>query len=191
MAKTTKRHYWLREDFDEIMGLWPGSDMGRPGAADSSMSLFYPKSLKGATGELKLRGLDCTEADLMLLAERGVVSPDRGHSLVTDDEGNVGTQPSSGITYWTKEAIDAAANWLYDNDRWGHWTHFCWVANLRFGQAVRAHRYMCARHDLGVRTSFDVVGVVTVIDPPDNPETSDDYARVRFYPAGTKVEVQG
>ena len=64
------------------------------------------------------------------------------------------------------------------------------MANLRFGQAVRAHRYMCARHDLGVRTSFDVVGVVTVIDPPDNPEHSDDYARVRFYPQGTKVEVQ-
>ncbi len=180
-----KRHYWLREDFDELMGVLPGNDLAHPGSSDSSMSLAYPKSLKGAAAELKLRGLTCDEADLALLAEKGIVTPQQGQSLVSDHRGNVGTVPSSKITFWTKDNVDAAAEWLYENERWNSWTHFCWVANLRFGQAVRAHRYMCARHDLGFTTSFDALGVVSVIEPPDNP---DAYARVRFYPKGTKVE---
>lgn len=182
-----KRHYWLREDFDELMGVLPGDGM-YPGARDSSMSLTYPKSTKGAAAELKLRGLQCDEATLIFLADKGIVTPERGHSVVSDDKGNVSTVPSGVIAYWSKETIDAAAEWLYANDQWSHWTHFCWVSNLRYGQAVRAHRYMCARHGLGWVTSFDALGVVTVIEaPPVN--GPDDYARVRFYPQGTKVEV--
>jgi hypothetical protein len=182
-----KRHYWLREDFDELMGLLPGNDLADPGSADSSISLACPKSLKGAAAELKLRGLKCDEADLAFLADKGIAKPQRGQSLVSDDQGNVGTVPSAKVMFWSKQDIDAAAEWLYENEQWNQWTHFCWVSNLRFGQAVRAHRYMCARHNLGFTTSFDALGVVTVIEAPDDP---DDYARVRFYPKGTKVEVR-
>lgn len=180
----SKRHYWLREDFDELMGLLPGNDLALPGSADSSISLAYPKSLKGAAAELKLRGLKCDEADLALLADNGIVTPQRGRSLASDDQGNVDMVPSAKVMFWAKENIDAAAEWLYENEHWDSWTHFCWVANLRFGQAVRAHRYMCARHNLGFTTSFDALGVVTVIEAP---EDSNEYARVRFYPRGTKV----
>jgi len=183
---TPKRHYWLREDFDELMALLPGNDMALPGSSDSSMSLIYPKSIKGAVGELKLRGLDCDEALLAKLADEGVIEPNRGRSIVTDQQGNVGTVPSERLVLWTKQNIDTAAQWLYDNEHWNSWTHFCWVSNLQYGQAVRAHRYMCARHSLGWVTSFDAMGVVTMIEPPENPN---DYARVRFYPKGTKVEV--
>lgn len=182
----SKRHYWLRSDFDELMGLLPGGDLARPGSRDSSMSLVYPKSTKGAAAELKLRGLECDESVLAQLVEQGVIEPERGRALVSDQQGNVGTVPSERLVLWTKENIDDAAEWLYDNDRWSHWTHFCWVSNLRYGQAVKAHRYMSARYDLGFTTSFDALGVVTVVEPSEDP---DDYARVQFYPKGAKVEV--
>jgi len=84
-------------------------------------------------------------------------------------------------------SLDAAAEWLYEHERWNPWTHYCWVSNLRFGQAVRAHRYMCARYNKGFSVGFDAIGLVTVIEPPDNPN---DYARVQFYPKGTRVEVK-
>jgi hypothetical protein len=182
----TKRHYWLRSDFDELMGVLAGSSLPDAGSADSSCSLAYPKSTKGAVAELKLRGLECDAMALHHLVDKGIVTPKPGHTLVNDRQGNVGIIASERLVFWGKADIDAAAEWLYDNDYWGHWTHFCWVADLRFGQAVQAHRYMCARHNLGFSIGFDAIGVVSVIEPPENPN---DYARVRFYPKGTKVEV--
>ena len=182
-----KRHFWLRGDFDELMALLPGNDLALPGWADTSISLTYPKSCKGAVAELKLRGLACDEADLEALRTQGIVTPRRGESLASDEQGNAAFAPSTKIDYWSKEDIDAAAEWLYANERWSPWTHFCWVSNLRFGQAVRAHRYMCARHNLGFSASFDVLGLVTVIEPAEDPA---GYARVRFFPQGTKVEVR-
>ena len=192
MNKTTetgqvKKHYWLRPDFAEAMQLIPGNDLGLPGSSNSSMSLAYPKTSSGAVAELKLRGLKCDEADLAALIAEGIVTPRRGESMVCDEKGNVGFVPSLKVAYWSADDIDAAAEWLYEHERWNPWTHFCWVSNLRFGQAVRAHRYMCARYNKGFSVGCDAIGLVTVIEPPDDPA---DYARVRFYPKGTKVQVQ-
>lgn len=164
-----KRHYWLREDFKELMSVLRIDGHEFPGDRKSSASLTYPKNIEGAFRELRLRGLECDAATLMELVEKRIVLPKGDMSNLE----------------WSEEDIDAAAEWLNESQRWGPWTHFCWVANLRYGQAVQAHRYMCARHGLGFSMSFDALGVVTVIEPAENP---DDYARVRFYPKGTKVE---
>lgn len=180
-----KAHYWLREDFDELIGVIPGADLPMRGDRDASCSLVYPKSTKGAAAELKLRGLQCDESLLARLVDEGVVEPERGHSLVSDQQGNVGTVPSERLIMWSKKAIDAAAEWLYDNEHWGSWTHFCWVANLRYGQAVKAHRVTCIKYGLGFHVGFDVPGLVTVIEPA---REEDGYARIAFHPMGTKLE---
>jgi hypothetical protein len=177
--KREKRHYWLREDFDRLMDLLPAADremllqMGAslelPGDRSRSTSLVYPKTIEGAFRELRMRGLKCDAADLMRLVEQRIV------------------QPAGELSdlQWSKDDIDAAAEWLYENERWDSWTHFCWVCNLRFGQCVQAYRVAAARFGWGFSHSFDPLGRVTVIEPPDDP---DDYARVRFFPKGTKVE---
>lgn len=180
-----KRHYWVREDFDELIGVIPGADIPMRSDHDASCSLVYPKSTKGAAAELKLRGLECDEALLAKLVDEGVIEPDRGQSIVTDQQGNVGTVPSERLVLWTKQNIDAAAEWLYDNDRWTSWTHFCWVSNLRYGQAVKAHRVTCIKYDLGFHVGFDVPGLVTVIEPARD---QGGYARVQFHPMGTRLE---
>ena len=135
--------------------------------------------------KLRLRGLTCDEALLAKLADEGIVNPKRGESLKADDEGNATFEPSAVILDWSKDDIDAAAEWLYENEYWNSWTHFCWVANLRYGQAVKAHRVTCARYQLGFSLGFDVLGLVTVIKPH---KEEGDYARVQFYPHGTVVE---
>jgi hypothetical protein len=180
--KQEKRHYWLREDFDRLMDLLPAADremllqMGAsldfPGDRSRSTSLVYPKTIEGAFRELRMRGLKCDAADLMHLVEQRIV------------------QPAGELSdlQWGKEDIDAAALWLYENERWDSWTHFCWVCNLRFGQCVQAYRVAAARFGWGFSQSFDPLGRVTVIEPPDDP---DDYARIRFFPKGAKVEPKG
>ncbi|MBM4017149.1 MAG: hypothetical protein FJ288_02285 [Planctomycetes bacterium] len=184
-ARKTKRHYWLREDFDHLMGLLPGADRAWPDSGKSASSLFYPKHTEGAVAELKLRGLKCDGYLLTELAEKDIVNPGRGHSLVSDNEGNVHTVPSSRILYWSKADIDLVAEHLYQDERnWTPWTHFCWVANLRFGQVAKAHRVAAARYGLGFSVGWDVLGLVTVIEPP---EDSEDYAYLRFLPASAKV----
>lgn len=172
-------HYWLREDFDHLIGLLPGKDHEFPGDKSRSVSLIYPKTTEGAFRELRLRGFDVDGMDLWKLAAEGIVRPK-------------GARP--GITWtgedwleWSKEDIDAAAEWLYENGKWNSWTHFCWTGNLRYGQCVKARRVAAARYGLGFTIGFDVLGLVTVIEPPENP---DDYAHVRFFPMGTKVEPQ-
>jgi len=180
-------HFWLRKDFDELMELIPVSALPAHGAEDLSISLAYPKSVKGAVAELNLRGLTCDEADMESMVKAGIVTPRRGKSPACDERDNAHSVPSTKLTHWAASDIDAAADWLYKHERWNPWTHFCWVSNLRFGQAVLAHRYMCARYNKGFSAGFDAIGLVTVIEPPDNPA---DYARVRFYPKGVKVQVQ-
>ncbi len=172
-----KKHYWLREDFDHLMGLLPEVDEDRLRDRNSSSSLSYPKSTEGAFRELRMRGFVVDGIDLWRLAEQGIVQPK-------------GARP--GMTWtgedwldWSKDDIDAAAEWLYEDQRWGSWTHYCWVNNLRFGQAVKAHRVAAARYKLGFSTSFDVLGLVSVIEPATNP---DEYAYIRFFPQGTKLE---
>jgi len=184
--KKELRHYWLREDFDELIGVIPGADMPMAGDRDASCSLVYPKSTQGAVAELKLRGIACDGEKLLDIVAEGIVKPEAGTSLVTDAAGNVGTEPSTRILYWSKEDIDAAAEYLYGEGCWGSWTHFCWVTNLRFGQAVKAHRVACVKYGLGFALSFDVPGFVTVIDPAE--DATVNYARIRFYPMGTKLE---
>jgi len=185
---TSRKHYWLREDFEEMMRVIPEIDRRDSGSEDASCTLAYPKSTRGAVGELRLRGLTCDGDLLVKLVDDGVVDPGRGHSLVTDKEGNVGMVPSTRLLMWDRKDIDAAAEWLYENERWGSWTHFCWVSNLRYGQAVKAHRVACVKYGLGFTLSFDVPGLLTVIEP--SPECA-DYAYIRFYPMGTKLVPQG
>lgn len=167
----TKRHYWLRDDFEEMIRVIPGADMPMGADAKSSSSLVYPKNTEGAFRELRLRGLQCDAATLMELAEKQIVRPTGG---LSDLE-------------WDRDDIDAAADWLYDNQRWGSWTHFCWVSNVRFGQAVKAHRVTCARYGLGFNLSFDVLGMVTIVEPATD---SESYAWIRFCPAGTAIETK-
>ncbi len=176
----TKRHYWLREDFDVLMDLMPAEDreilkelmpegIEFPRARSSSTSLTYPKTTEGAFRELRLRGLQCSASTLLELVEQHAVSPGGEWSSLE----------------WSKDDIDQAAEWLYDNQRWTSWTHFCWVTNVRFGQAVKSRRVASARFGLPFDMSFDPLGLVTVIEPPTDP---DDYAYVRFFPRGTKIE---
>lgn len=148
-VRPQKRHYWTREDFEALIEVIPGSDMTRVGSEKSGISLVYPKHTEGAAAELKIRGLDCDGYLLQKLIDEGVVAP----KMTT------GSQP---IPVWDRNDIDTAAEWLYENDRWSSWTHFCWVANLRYGQAVKAHRVACVRNDLGFQVGFDVPGLVTV-----------------------------
>lgn len=179
-----KRHYWLREDFDHLMGLIPGSDHEFPNDRDSSSALHYPKSTEGAFRELRLRGLECDGALLQSLAEQGVCDPRRGKSLTSDDRGNPQYAPSSSIMFWEKQDIDAAAEWLDANGYRNPWTQFCWVSNLRYGQCVKARRVAAARFGVGFTMGFDVLGLVAVIEPPENP---DDYAYLRLFPKGTPI----
>ncbi len=167
-----KKYYWLREDFDVLMELLPGASMGLPGANKSGMSLFYPKHIEGAVAELKLRGLEVTPEDLDNLVATGIVKPET-------------MSGSDGIALWSKEDIDAAAEYLYENDQWSPWTHFCYVANIRFGQAVKAHRVAAARFGLGFTLGFDLPGLVSVIEPGEEP---DGYAWIKFFPRNTKLQ---
>jgi len=184
-AAAGNRHYWLREDFDHLMGLLPGTDAAQPDSSRSPISLVYPKLTQGAAAELKLRGFKCDVALLERLAEEGVVNPTRGQSVVSDNQGNVGTVPSERVMYWSKEGIDAAAEHLYEDDaNWNSWLHFCWVGNLRYGQVAKAYRVATARYDLGFSPGWDVPGLVTVIEPP---EEGEQYAYLRFLARGTKV----
>ena len=187
MDRQAHRHYWLRQDFDAMMEMVPGNDPPLPEAKDTSFSLTYPKSVKGAVAELNLRGIKCDEADMESMVKAGIVTPRHGKSPSRDERGSTHSVPSTESTCWAPSDIDAAAEWLYKHERWNPWTHFCWVSNLRFGQAVRAHRYMCARYNKGFSAGFDAIGLVTVIEPPDDPA---DYARVQFYPKGTPIELK-
>lgn len=178
-----KRHYWVREDFDHLMDLVSKVERKAieaglaekyefPGERSSSASLTYPKTTEGAYKELRLRGLKCDASTLVALVERGVVRP--------------AGEPSS--LEWSKEDIDAAAEWLYENSHWDSWTHFCWVCNLRFGQCVKAYRVAAARFGWGFSLSFDPLGRVFVVEPAEEP---DGYAFIRFYPQDAKLEPVG
>lgn len=172
-------HYWLREDFDHLIGLLPGKDHEFPGDRSRSVSLIYPKTTEGAFRELRMRGFDCDGMDLWRLAADGIVQPKGARPAIT--------WTGEDWLEWSKEDIDAAAEWLYEHCKWNSWTHFCWTANLRYGQCVKAFRVAAARYGLAFSMGFDVLGLVTVIEPPENP---DDYAYVRFFPKGMKVEPQ-
>ena len=166
-----KRHYWLREDFDHLMKLLPVRDQKSHDCRESGSSLAYAKNIKGALGELRLRGLQCDESVLMHLVDQKVVRP----------------KSDSSSPQWTKKNIDTAAEWLYEHQRWSSWTHFCWTCNLRYGQVVKAYRVAAARYDLRFSMSFEPLGLVTVIEPADSAE---DYAWVRFFQSGAKVDPQ-
>jgi hypothetical protein len=170
-ASNKKSHYWLRRDFDNLMGLLPGAEIALPNGNRLGHTLQYPKHVEGAIAELKLRGLECDAATLESLVAEGVVNPER-------------MPESDGIKMWSKDDIDAAAEYLYDHDKWSPWTAFCFVSNIRFGQAVKAYRVAAARYNLGFTLNFDLPGLVTVIEPGDSP---DDYAWITFYPGDTKL----
>lgn len=170
-----KKHYWLREDFDTLMGLLPGAEIILPHGNTLGHTLQYPKHVDGAIAELKLRGLLADRKAMEMMVAEGIVRP----FLMSD---------SAGITLWDKEDIDATADYLYENDRWSSWTHFCYVSNIRFGQAVKAYRVAAARYNLGFSLNFDLPGLVTVIEPGQTP---DDYAWVAFYPGDAKLKLDG
>lgn len=175
----SKRHYWVREDFDPLMDLLPDEDREDPNARNSSSSLVYPKSTEGAFRELRYRGLFVDGIYLWNLVEKGIVQPAGGRPGIT--------WTGEDFLNWRKEDIDAAAEWIYANDpqAWSSWTDFCWVGNLSYGQCVRAFRVAIARYNLPFSRNFEPMAVVSVIEPAEHP---DDYARVTFFPKGTKLE---
>lgn len=170
-----KKHYWLREDFDNLMGLLPGADVQLPGGNKLGHSLQYPKYTEGAIAELKLRGLLADQKVLDRMVAEGIAHPQT-------------MSGSAGILLWSKEDIDAVAEYLYENDQWSSWTHFCFVSNIRYGQAVKAYRVAAARYGLGFTLSFDLPGLVTVIEPG---QTGNDYAWIAFYPGNAKLKPEG
>jgi hypothetical protein len=147
-------HYWDRESYDELMELIPGE-----------APVEYPIGTAAAVSELKLRGLRCEPPTLLKLVGDGKV-----------DVAKIGE--------WSKAAIDAAAEVLYAAGAWDSWTHWCFVANARFGQVVKARRVASALFGLPFKFSFDCPGLVTVIEPGAD---GGEYSRVRFYPSGTQV----
>lgn len=167
-----KRHYFVREDFDELMALAPLADIPDPKDRDSSVALSYPKSIEGAFRELRFRGFQVDAADLMQLVEDKLVVPD----------GSLSSQK------WDKQHIDAAAEWLYENQKWNSWTHYCWVNNLRFGQCHKAHRAACVKYGLPMSMSWDALGLNSTVE---SPEDHNDYAFVRFFPRGTELGPTG
>lgn len=174
-----KRYYLVREDFEHLMGLLPAAEHQFPGDRKSSTSLVYPKNTEGAFRELRLRGLQCDGIQLWELAKQGIAKPVGARPMMT--------WTGEDFLEWSKEDIDAAAEWLYENQHWNPWTHFCWVTNVRYGQAVKAYRVAAARYNLPFTIGFDPLGLVTVVEPAENP---DDYAYVRFFPKGMKVGPQ-
>ncbi len=170
-----KRHYWVREDFDHLMGLLPGADRVTPNGNKQGSTLEYPKHTEGAVSELKLRGLTCDGEKLVGMVSEGIVKPE----LMAG---------SQSIYMWEKADIDAAAEHLFAKREWNSWTHFCFVGNLRFGQAVKAYRVAAAKYGLGFSMSFDILGLTTVIEPAENAAT--DYGWVKFFPADVSLDPQ-
>jgi hypothetical protein len=138
---------------------------------DAGYSLAYPKSFTGAVGELQHRGLDCPRSLLMKLVEDRVVIP-RGRG---DNQ------------EWSEEDIDEAAEWLRAYGHLNAWGHFCEVANVEFGQAVKAYRDAVSRYGLMENVTFEPLGVTVVVKPASDAITG--YATVEFYPAGASVAV--
>ncbi len=183
MAANPKPHYWLREDFDDLMDLVSQVERAAlqaglagkyklPGEHACGAVLAYPKTTAGAYRELRLRGLTCDVPMLVGLVGQGVVRP--------------AGEPSN--LQWSKHDIDAAAEWLYEEGHWDSWTHFCWVCNLRFGQCVKAYRVAAARFGWEFSLSWDLAGRVFVAEPAEEP---DAYAFIRFYPQDARLKPVG
>lgn len=164
----TKRHYWTRDDFDSLMGLLPLANQDGKDHRRSSTSLVYPKSTEGAYRELRLRGLECDQSDLLRLVADGIVSP-------SEDGDDI---------EWGKSHIDQAAEWLYEHRRWNSWTHFCFIANVSFGQCVKAYRVAVVRYNLPFMLSFEPQGLAVSVEPASD---HNQFGRIRFFPHGTKV----
>ncbi len=166
-----KRHYLLREDFDELMK-FAGDAVPDPTPRPNSGSSFdYPKNTEGAFRELRIRGLEVDGLKLWQMAKDGIVSPQGARSAMT--------WTGEDWLEWSKEDIDQAAEWLYEHERWNPWTHFCWLCNLRFAQCVKAHRLAAARYGWGWSSGFDVLGRNFYVERAKDPN---EYAFIRFLP---------
>lgn len=110
---------------------------------------------------MQVRGLNASVPALNYLIRRGLVRP-----------------PRAGRNYeWFPEQIDWAAEYLDQQEEWTATTQFCRVADLEFGQMVKAYRVAAARFGLPFRCDFELQHVVAVIEPAAAPTA---YARVRF-----------
>ena len=179
-SPSKKRHYLLREDYDQLMELPGNTKLDPEQAKRSSRALYYPKNTEGAFRELRFRGLDVDGIKLWQLATEGIVHPEGalpGMTWTGDDN-----------LEWSKEDIDQAAKWLYEHHHWNSWTHFCWVCNLRFGQCIKAHRLAAARYGWGWSGGFDVIGKNFYVERAENP---DEYAFIRFLPEDFDFEALG
>jgi hypothetical protein len=159
-----KRHYWLRDSFAHLASLTAEVTLGGLGAngADQGHSIVYPKTTLGACRELQVRGLNASVPALNDLIRRRLVRP-----------------PRAGRNYqWFPEQIDWAAEYLDQQEEWTATTQFCRVADLEFGQVVKAYRVAAARFGLPFRVDFELQHVVAVIEPASAPTA---YARVRFH----------
>lgn len=159
-----KRHYWLRDSFTHLVSLTIEVTPGRLWAngAEQGYSLVYPKTTLGACRELQLRGLNASVPALNYLIRRGLVRP-----------------PRTGRNYeWLPDQIDWAAEHFHQREEWTATTQFCRVADLEFGQVVKAYRVAAARYGLPFCLDFELRNVVAVIEPASAPTA---FARVRFH----------
>jgi len=170
-ATSVKRHYWLREDFDQLIELLPRVDLKslRGGAASE-----YPKTTRQVFAELLMRGLHVDTSTMSFIMRHGKACV--AHKTVDDRWENLA---------WEKDHVDAAAEWLYGKGKWSSRTHFCANGNLRYGQVVKAYCVAAARFGLPFVMGFDLKDLVAVIEPADD---ANEYAYVRFFPRGTTVE---
>jgi hypothetical protein len=182
-----RRHYWLREDFEELVSAIP--EAGRLDAGDkaASVSLVYPKDTTAVAAELQFRGLRGSPCQLFELVARRVVNPGGIGSGKMDEEKMArlrGPASNPPVLHWDRPDVDAAAEWFDKRRYWTTWTHFCCMANLRFGQAVDAYRAFCTANGKGFQLGIDLRGMVTAIEPDP---AGEGYAHVRFFPAGTRL----
>lgn len=169
---STKRHYWLRDDFNHLMSLVPANLIKSAHDHRIGSSLTYPKTTAGACYELILRGIDASVPRLNYLIKQRIVMPCR-------------TDRNYG---WDQEQIDRAAEHLNQNKLWMPHTHFCQLMNLRFGQCVKAYRVAAARYALPFCFGFDMRNLAACIEPASE---SDDFARIRFYPRDVSFGFDG
>ncbi|MBX3452498.1 MAG: hypothetical protein KF777_23305 [Planctomycetaceae bacterium] len=168
----TKRHYWLRDSFTHLVGLAVEVTPGRLWAngAEQGDSIDYPKTTLGACRELQIRGLNASVPALNYLIRRGLVQPTR-----------------TGRNYeWFPKQIDWAAEYFNQRQVWTATTQFCRMADLEFGQVVKAYRVAAARFSLPFSPDFEVRNVVAVIEPASAPAA---FAQVWFYSRSTAFRV--
>jgi len=208
-------HFWLREDFEAMMPVLLADTGGKAAAVSltypgSTKDATEELKLRG------LRTVPCQLFQLVADGFVNPARLPGGANMpVGRPDSKCGKEAAARPNLaWDRADVDAAADWLYKRRYWDRWTDFCWMANLRFGQVIEAYRAFCAADGKGFQLGLDVLGSpaarahwtfgrpvrpagdgserfvqaeaapVMVIEPSP---AGEGYARVRFFPAGTKL----